>query len=339
MKRRLFLQLFQWLTALACGYLIVNGLCFFYERPTGWLDTYNGPSMAVRNPGSMLVRGSEGYGIHKIDENGYMNPSRELNDSYILMLGSSHTEGKEVAPDQKYSLLVSDYLADGDDKLYTYNIACEGHFLPTEIRHFAAAAEAYPGAEAITIELPDTDYSIEELRAGLDQAVYDPDDNAEYFSHMSFLEKAKVVIKEASPLLTRINSQIVTARAADADETSDMDIEQYLQEYESVINEALALMRSEYDGPIIILYHPKVVIEDEDTLSLQYSGTWDIFRDACIKNNIDVIDTGQDFIELYQTEHELPYGFSNTLPGDGHLNANGHRIMADAVIRYLEEHQ
>ena len=97
MKRRLFLQLFQWLTALACGYLIVNGLCFFYERPTGWLDTYNGPSMAVRNPGSLLVRGSEGYGIHKIDENGYMRMVRELKGSESLGFGGSKVEGREGA--------------------------------------------------------------------------------------------------------------------------------------------------------------------------------------------------------------------------------------------------
>ena len=42
-------------------------------------------------------------------------------------------------------------------------------------------------------------------------------------------------------------------------------------------------------------------------------------------------------LEHYNKYHELPYGFANTTPGNGHLNEVGHKIMADVIIDYLEE--
>ena len=57
----------------------------------------------------------------------------------------------------------------------------------------------------------------------------------------------------------------------------------------------------------------------------------------CEKHGIDVIDTGFRFQKLYETEGQLPYGFANTAPGEGHLNALGHRILAEEIIAYLEE--
>lgn len=49
----------------------------------GWVDTNNGPSLAIRNPGSYLVHGTEGYSISKIDSNGFTNPDVELNKAGV----------------------------------------------------------------------------------------------------------------------------------------------------------------------------------------------------------------------------------------------------------------
>jgi hypothetical protein len=46
---------------------------------------------------------------------------------------------------------------------------------------------------------------------------------------------------------------------------------------------------------------------------------------------------GDDFQTYYDEYHELPYGFANTTPGNGHMNEIGHRIMADAILGYLKE--
>ena len=43
------------------------------------------------------------------------------------------------------------------------------------------------------------------------------------------------------------------------------------------------------------------------------------------------------FVEYYEHNKEVPYGFSNTKPGNGHLNKLGHRLIAEALIPYIKE--
>ena len=85
------------------------------------------------------------------------------------------------------------------------------------------------------------------------------------------------------------------------------------------------------------MYHPTTSLASDGTLQLGYSDTWEAFCRLCEKHGIDVIDTGFRFQKLYETEGQLPYGFANTAPGEGHLNALGHRILLEGIIAYLEE--
>lgn len=96
-------------------------------------------------------------------------------------------------------------------------------------------------------------------------------------------------------------------------------------------------MRSCFDGPIVFIYHPTTKIQTDGTLKLIRSQTLEIFKEECEHMGIDFIDTGDAFLEHYNKYHELPYGFANTTPGNGHLNEVGHKIMADVIIDYLEE--
>lgn len=307
------------------GFLIANALCFFYKRPVGWLDTPNGAATSVWRPGAFMVHGTEGYSVSRVDDNGYINPPGTLADRYVLMMGASHTQGKEVRPAQRYSTLVNSYFSEGRGLLNAYNIASDGHFLPSQIRHFAAAVAAFPNAGAVTIEIGSTDAAPQELRDAQNQAVYAP---------ISFADSAgrlKGMVKESLPLLALLKTNFQTLRAQAAEETEGP------YDYETELDAAMALIRSEFDGPIAFVYHPTTEIQPDGSLKLGYSDTWDIFCRVCEKNGIDVIDTGTRFARLYETERKLPYGFANTTPGSGHLNAAGHRILAEEIISYLEE--
>jgi hypothetical protein len=43
------------------------------------------------------------------------------------------------------------------------------------------------------------------------------------------------------------------------------------------------------------------------------------------------------FTEEYKRSHVLPHGFANTAVGAGHLNKNGHRIIAAELFRQIHE--
>lgn len=332
------LWLTEWGICIAVGFLIVNTICFFYERPVGWYDTINGVSTSVWHPGKLIVHGTEGYGRIMVDENGFLNPSGQLADEYILMLGTSHTQGKEVNSEKRYSVLVNNRIA-SDNRLYTYNIAADGHFLPSQIKHFKAVTEVFKGADMITIEIGSTDYAVADLEKAVEQVEYAPEDSANYFSDMNYAERTRTFIKESFPLISRIRKQMQTAKdikeVNEVNTLSDIDMDQY----STVINKALKLMKSEYDKPLVFIYHPRINIEKNGTLSLVYSETWNTFKDACEKNGIDIIDCGADFIEVYNSSNKVPYGFSNTTLGDGHINEVGHQIIANEIITYWEDYQ
>ena len=329
MKRNGRKQVCQWALALLAGFFIVNALCFAYERQPGWLYTPDGPSASVWRPGAVIVHGTEGCGISKVDENGFLNADGTLAERYVLMMGASHTQGKEVSPEQRYSALVNDYFSGDSGLLTAYNIASDGHFLPSQIHHFRAALEAFPNAGAGTIEIGSTDYSAQELRDARNQAVYAPGNGG--FNDLSPVSRLKLAAKEGLPLLSLLKKNVQTLRAQAAEGAED------LYDYETELDAALALIRSEFDGPIAFVYHPTTSLASDGTLQLGYSDTWEAFCRLCEKHGIDVIDTGSRFQKLYETEGQLPYGFANTAPGEGHLNALGHRILAEEIIAYLEE--
>ena len=43
------------------------------------------------------------------------------------------------------------------------------------------------------------------------------------------------------------------------------------------------------------------------------------------------------FLQNFEKTKTLPYGFANTTPATGHLNATGHRLIAEALIERLQE--
>lgn len=98
--------------AFILSFFVVNGIMFAYERPVAWIDTPNGASRAVRNPNAMLIHGTEGYSISKIDSNGFTNQNYALADEYILMMGASHSQGKEITISSRYSTIVNNMLVD-----------------------------------------------------------------------------------------------------------------------------------------------------------------------------------------------------------------------------------
>lgn len=327
--------LFQWIAAILIAFMLANLLCLIYERPTGWFDTPNGPSPAGWRPGSIIVHGTEGYGITKVDENGYLNPNSKLNESYILMMGSSHTQGKEIDSNKKYSVLVNDYFSKGSDELYSYNIASDGNYLPTLIKHFRAALHAFPTPRAITIEISNTDFSTTEIENAMLQVEYDENNNILNQSKNAGIKtRIRNFIKESCPLLSLANKKI---EASMADEIIGTDNSIDIETYYNLLFDALGLIRSEYEGPIVFIYHPKTSLLEDGSMESIYSDTWSVFQQACKENNIDIIDMGPCFEREYIENQKLPYGFSNTSPNAGHLNQTGHRLIAKAVISYIEE--
>ena len=328
-------QLLQWILAVMMGFLVVNLLCFGYDRPTGWIDTPHGPSPAGWNPESILVHGTEGFSISQIDKNGYDNLEGVLNDSYILCMGSSHTQGHEVKVESRYTSILNEHFSKEAGEIAVYNIACQGHFLPSLVKYFPAALEAFPNANTVTIELSNVDFPVKELEEALQQVEYKEEGSVvNTKKNFGIKDKLKMFIKEYFPLISLIKSNIQLTIAQGGTEKPYTEEK---AEASAVMQKIMKTIRSQYTGEIIFIYHPVTNIEADGTVALSYGKNWSAFQEACQDNGIHVIDMGDTFMDYYEKEAKLPYGFANTTPGTGHLNAIGHGLIADELIQYIEE--
>jgi hypothetical protein len=89
---------------------------------------------------------------------------------------------------------------------------------------------------------------------------------------------------------------------------------------------------------LIIFYHPHLTLNKDGSASVATDNVYlKIFKSACSNNGIYFFDMADVFMEEYQTSHILPYGFANTAVGTGHLNKNGHRIIAEELFRQINQ--
>lgn len=109
------------------------------------------------------------------------------------------------------------------------------------------------------------------------------------------------------------------------------------QIYRESLNRALALLRDAYDEKIIILNIPGIALQADGTIFINAGQHENIFQDVCKQNGITYFSMGEIYQKKYDENAVLPYGFSNTRPGFGHLNEEGHRMKAEALYTLLEE--
>ena len=104
--------------------------------------------------------------------------------------------------------------------------------------------------------------------------------------------------------------------------------------YAERIGQVLAMLREEFDKPIIILYHSGVTLLPDGQLQIDRDMRYyDDFKTACERNGIVFLDVGDAFLRAYEADHSLPYGFQNTTMPSGHLNTLGHKIVAEEFYK------
>lgn len=337
----LFKSALALVVALACA----NALCSVYYNAPGTLNRDAGSTKWMWLPNTKCINAYEGYGITHFDKNGYCNENKELAESYVLLMGSSHVEGTHVSDKDKMNYQLNKLMG-GEDKLKVYSIACAGHYFQDICRGFYAATKEYPNTSAIVIELFKTDFSEKELENSLQRSEYDPKSTAQnLYENRSTVTKIKNMISSYFPYFTELkNKQFLTAdfeldllpKKMKNEKKNEEKIN--MVKYVDTITEMLSTMRAEYDKPIIVLYHPYLVINKDGKMVIQReTESYEIFSDLCKKNGVTFVDVGDDFVEEYNKHNIIPYGFNNTSMGTGHLNKYGHKIIAERIYETLKK--
>lgn len=322
-------QIGQWLAAAVAAVLICNVFLYGYHDPAAWIDRENGATYAIWRPGSRLIMGTEGRGVHRVDSRGYLNPDLPLAEQYTLVVGSSFTQGKEVAAGERFVDLLNAQLSHGET-LAVYSVSQDGFYFPDVVACFPALLEEFPGAQTVVIEIGSLSMSDEALIAAINRNGADePQTGPEIMKQLSFPQRAVLHVKEAFPILTLGKSQLIALLAEESTPGENIPTEETL-------DAAMARLRSLFDGRILILYHPAVRITPEGTLETVQEENLALFRRCCEENGLEFLDASDTFTAAYERDSVVPYGFFNTAMGSGHLNADGHRLCAQVLLEALK---
>lgn len=322
----------------------MNLVTFVYNRPVGWIDRTNSSTYSIWNPGKVLIHGNEGYGVYRVDENGYLNKGELIDDGYILTIGASYTQGKEVKCGRRYSDILNNNCREKgiiqDGELYVYNLSQDAFFLPNIINRFNCIIEEFPNSSAIVIEIGTTDFSSDELDNCIEQSDYNPEEQGGIIAkNLSTKKRLAFIIKEYLPITTQIRQQIEslsTGKIITDDnllsETSIINDNKGIPKAE--LNKALSLIRQEYNGDLYILYHPAVQLSN-DGMEIVMGKNVHVFEECCKANGIIFLNMADEFRYNYAKNYEVPYGFGNTIMGSGHLNESGHRAIANELSKAI----
>lgn len=114
---------------------------------------------------------------------------------------------------------------------------------------------------------------------------------------------------------------------------SDCDLEQAWRYLVSQMQQqsrvGLAFVYCPPDSPVI--RDGRVVLETGPVPDVER------FRAICEESGVGFIDMTLRFNALYEQTGRFPRGFFNSPPGSGHLNADGQRMIAEALLEHFRE--
>ena len=338
--KKLLKELIKWIAAFIIAAFVLNLLTFSFYHPVIELHRNGGATPGLMIPHQWGLLGNEGYGIQTTDSRGYVNPDLPLASDYYCVVGASHTEGFHSRKGERFT----DYLNAKfgyTDSLGFYNIAHTAYQFDEIAMQFPGIVAEFPDMKGLILELDSTDYSLEQLENSLNQTGYSKDEDSieALLSRQTTKDKIVNFVKSSFPILRELSFQYETYKTfkkSSGTSESDADSSTFdAPAYTAALSQVMDLIRSEYSGPIIIVFHPDTILHTDGSIEIQELPTDKPFEEECKKHDIAFIDLSDRFYASYYEDNTLPTGFWNTTMNSGHINKYGHQIIADALYEYL----
>ena len=316
------------LKALAAGCIAFALLClfcvFYFNVPVHY-DNPDGATEYRWEASRFYSRGTEGFALGRTNNDGFNNlrdyvPGEKID---ILMMGSSHLEGFNTAQDKNAAAVLNELLA---GEKYAYNIGTAGHNLLYCVKHAGAALDRYAPGDFLVVETDTIDFASADMHAAADGTLVDIP------SHTGGLLTALQKLPYLRLLYTKYWR---TGGEFFGNPDADAALENADAAYAGGMDAMLETLRQACDAhgvQAIVVFHPAVTLQPDGSMQATVNESHRaVFTRLCAEKGILLIDLTEAQFEAYEDQHLLAAGFSNTAPGAGHINAFGHRMIAEAI--------
>lgn len=357
--KKTYKTIFQWGCALILSLLILNLFTLLFGSwSPAFLKRESGATRGVWWGNSTVICNSEGHGLAYVDSNGYFNDiSNLVENGYVLLVGNSYTSAIQVSKEERYRNLLNDYLkkATNSPNDYIYTVSCDAYTLTDWIERFHALVSEYPNAETIVIQISDEnfDYTVEELNSAVSNAIFfNPQHTGKALNENPTINNVFAQgIKCTFPFIIyyweckhydefmNIGKPFLNANYEDSDYNEPYTIDHVdLASFESSVNNVFTMFQNEFSGNIVIINVGKEMNLDSsgNLISHQENEKEQLFDNIAKEYGIEYISMNNIFEEEYLSHKNMPYGYSNTSFGYGHLNKYGHQLVAQKLIQYFE---
>lgn len=341
-----------WIVKLCVASLLafaaLNLFAFFFYNYGLRVDSETGTT-DYRWKEGIFSQAYEGFGYGTRDKYGFNNAFIPPENSAIniIVMGSSQMEASNVPYNKNTVYLLNEAFAESNVDLYAYNMAMEGHRIERQVNHLKKSLSKYQPKDYVVLETMDVMFSATAMEDVLDGN----------YGTLSYEDSSKLAhYAKKSPYVRLMYQQYLAAKNNRQDKHKEEIISIYDREpllaveaiEENGYSEEDLLVLSEFLDYIVyscsdygckpaILYIPTGYIKDGDYTFVHDKVAVSQLEELCNEKGILLINLTDEFTEYYAKNKILPYGFSNTAYGEGHLNVTGHRIIADKLYKTIIE--
>ena len=324
MKRtNIYIYIIKILVASIISLVILSLFCLIYDYSGA--KTFD-PLCTVDNttlPNEYFASMTEGYSWHITDARGFNN-DEVIYSPDILVMGDSQLEAKQVMRYRSFAYLLGKYT-----DMSSYNISVSGHILTRAVNNLDKALAVYSPRYVILDTgslVPDNSQMLDVIDRKMERL------SPKGTSGITFYLKRIPCVK---PIFYALENWIEKG-TAEEEEVSEQVLEaSYSETLRSFLRFISSVCEKNGSRPVII-YHSHGTLEKDGSLVINSDpGDYERFKGICNEFGIGFIDVTGDFIKMYENEHKLPYGFSNTQVNAGHLNNDGHNLIAHRVSEYI----
>ena len=218
-----------------------------------------------------------------------------------------------------------------DNNFKCLNLGISGNFFETTASNYEYIADKFKGSKYVVIEVFNAKYSSDVLDQIIENKFHAP------MERKGFIYESLQRVPFFRLMYKKINetASVKAGNVGNAPIENQSDMGSYTEKMNIILDEISTLSAENNITPIILM-HERFWEDKDGNIVMETDEDYKkAFKDCCDENGIKVIDVSSNMVSKYKETSQLPYGFSNSAPGEGHLNKTGHRIVAETVYEYI----